>query len=191
MGGAEGPRRQARRGEGSRHRRGRRSARRRLDRLRRPDDHSTRRQAVRPVGRRQSRHALVHRPGPRRRRRAGHALGQGRRELGQHREEPAVELHVGRQSDDARDDAGESGGRDRRAVETAGDRREGSRRLASRLHTRQRARLSPREPGERHDVRAGRRSGRSSWAASPTVTSSPPTCTRSPRGRRQRSPAPA
>ena len=54
-----------------------------------------------------------------------------RGELGQYREEPAVDLHVGRQSDDARDDARESGGRDGRAVEAAGDRREGSRRLTA------------------------------------------------------------
>ena len=65
----------------------------------------------------------VHRPRARRRRRAGDAVGQGRRQLGQHREEPAVVVHVGRQPDDARDDAGESGGRRRRAAEAAGDRR--------------------------------------------------------------------
>ena len=52
--------------------------RRRIDRLRRPDDDSARRQAVRAVGRRQPRHALGDRSRARRRRRARDAVGQGR-----------------------------------------------------------------------------------------------------------------
>ena len=90
VGRAEGAVRQAAGIEGPRDRRRRRTARRRLDRLRRPDDDSPRRQALRAVGRRQPRHALVHRPRARRRRRARDAVGQGRRQLGQHGEEHAV-----------------------------------------------------------------------------------------------------
>ena len=141
--------------EGARRRRRGRPARRRLDRLRRPDDDSARRQAVRAVGRRQPRHAFVHRPRARRRRRAGDAVGQGRRQLGQHREEHAVDGDVGRQPDDARDDAREPGRRGRRAAEAAGDCREGSRRRAGRLRARRRARLPPRQPVARPDLRAG------------------------------------
>ena len=107
--------------------------------------HSARRQAVRAVGRRQSRHAFGVRPRARRRRRAGDALGEGRGRLGQHRQAPAVDVPLGRQPDDARDDARESRGRDGREAEAAGDRREGSRRLAGRLRARQRARLPPRQ----------------------------------------------
>ena len=132
--------------EGPRHRRRRRPAWRGLDWLRRPDDDSSRREALRPVGRRQSRHPLVHRSRARRRRHAGDALGQGGRQLGQHGKEHSVVGDVGRQPDDARDDEGESGGRGRRAVEAAGDCREGSRRRANRLRARRRARLPARQP---------------------------------------------
>ena len=53
------------------------------------------------------------------------------RQLGQHGEEPAVELRVGRQPDDARDDArGARRGADDASAEAAGDRREGARRRA-------------------------------------------------------------
>ena len=100
---------QRRRHQGARRRRrGQPVHRRLLDRLRRPDDDPARRQALRAVGRRQSRHALGHRHGARRRRRAGHAVGQGRGRLGRHQQEPAVDVHVGRQPDHARDVAVES-----------------------------------------------------------------------------------
>ena len=91
--------------KGPRRRRRGRSARRRFDRLRRPDDDSAGRQAVRPVRRRQPRHPLVHRFGARRRRRPGDAVGQGRGQLGEHGEEHSLVRDVRRQPDHACDDA--------------------------------------------------------------------------------------
>ena len=91
--------------EGARRRRRGRPARVGLDWLGRPDDDSPRRQALRAVGRRQSGHALVHRSRPRRRRRARNAVGEGRGHLGRHGQGPAVDMPLGRQPDDACDDA--------------------------------------------------------------------------------------
>ncbi len=73
--------------------------------------------------------------------------------LGRHVQEPAVELRVGRQPDDARDDARRARRGDRRDQEAAADRGEGSRRPARRLRRGQRAR---RAQGRRcrHDARA-------------------------------------
>ena len=71
----------------------------------------------------------------------GHAVGEGRAHLGRHRQEPAVELRVGRQPDDARAYARGARRGDRRDQEAAGDCREGSRRQARRLHGGERARL--------------------------------------------------
>ena len=86
-------------------------------------------------------------------------------------EEHPVVGDVGRQPDDARDDAGESRRRGRRAAEAAGDCGEGSRRRAGRLQARRRARVPARQPVTRPVVRAGRRHARSRWAASTTATS--------------------
>ena len=61
------------------------------------------------------------------------AVGEGRSHLGRYRQAPAVDLPLGRQPDDARDDARQSRRRDGREAQAAGDRREGSRRLAGRL----------------------------------------------------------
>ena len=108
--------------QGARRRRRRRAARVGLDRLRRPDDDPARRQALRPVGRRQPRHAFGDRSRARGRRRARDALGQGRRRLGRHEQGPAVDVPVGRQPDDARDDARELRRRDGREAQAAGDR---------------------------------------------------------------------
>ena len=58
----------------------------------------------------------------------GVSLGSMRRRLRQHREEPAVDVHLGRQPDRARDDARRACGGNRRDQETAGDRGEGTRR---------------------------------------------------------------
>ena len=93
--------------EGARRRRRGRTARRRIDRLRRPDDDPSRRQAVRAVGRRQPRHAFGDRPRARRRRSARDAVGEGRGHLGRHGQGPALDLPLGRQPDDACDDARE------------------------------------------------------------------------------------
>ena len=69
-------------------------------------------------------------------------------------------------------------GADGRAAEAAGDRREGSRRRAGRLRARQRARLPPRQPVARADLRAGGDAARSRSAASSTATSCRPTSIR-------------
>ena len=130
LGGAQGAQRAAAGQQGARHRCDCRPARSRIDRLGRHHDAASRRQAVRPIGRRQSRHALGVRSRARRRRRAGDALGEGRGRVGQHRQTPAVDVPLGRQPDDARDDARQPRGRAGREEEAAGDRRDGSRRLA-------------------------------------------------------------
>ena len=145
--------------EGARRRRRRRTARGRIDRLRRSDDAAARRQAVRAIRRRQPGHAFVHRPRARRGRRARDAVGQGRRQLGQHREEHSVVRDVGRQPDDPRDDPGEHGGRRGCAAEAADDCRQGSGRRACRLRADERACAPPRQPLARPHLRAGREPG--------------------------------
>ncbi len=54
----------------------------------------------------------------------GVPVGAVRRRVRQHEQEPAVDLRLGRQPDDARDDARGARGGDRRDQEAAGDRRE-------------------------------------------------------------------
>ena len=70
-------------------------------------------------------------------------------------EEPAVDLHLRRQPDDARDDAGGACRGDGRQEEAAGDRREESRRAARGVRGRERARV-PKGRRRRADARAGR-----------------------------------
>ena len=65
-----------------------------------------------------------------------HAVGEGRAHLGRHGQEPAVDLRLGRQPDDARADARGACGGDRCDQEAAGDRREDARRQAGRLRRR-------------------------------------------------------
>ena len=117
--------------EGARRRRRGRPARRRLDRLRRPDDDSARRQAVRAVGRRQPRHAFrastsrASRPTCWRCRgtRSRSNWGDTAKNL------PWTCMSVGSQTTHAMTRANH-GRRDGRASEAAGDRRERSRRHA-------------------------------------------------------------
>ena len=78
-------------------------------------------------------------------RRAVGAVGPGPGELGQHGEAHSVELHVGRQPDDACDDAGEHGGCGGRGQKAEGDRRARSRRSTGRLHARRTREWSARE----------------------------------------------
>ena len=122
VGRAQGARRQAQRRESARHRRHRRPARRRLDRLRRPDDDSSGRKALRADRRRESRHALDAGPGARRRRHPRDAVGEGRGDLGRHEQGASLQLSLRRQPDHACDDAGEPRGRHGRQAEAAGDR---------------------------------------------------------------------
>ena len=163
LGRAQGVLGPAPRSEGARRRRRRRPARRRIDRLRQPDDDSSGRQAVRPVGRRQPRHAFGDGPGARRGGSAGDAVGEGRSRLGRHGQRRAVVVPLGGQPDDARDDARELRGCQGREAQAAGDRREGSRRLAGRLRAGQRARVSPRQSGRRADLRAGGEARDRAW----------------------------
>ena len=100
--------------------------------LRRPVHHQAGRPRADPVGHRQPRHASVIRRASRRRRDDRRAVGEVRRRLGQHEQEPAVDLRLGRQPDDARDDARGARRRHRRHEEAAGDRREDARRQARR-----------------------------------------------------------
>jgi CO/xanthine dehydrogenase Mo-binding subunit len=91
--------------------------------------------ALRAVGRRQPGHALVHRPGPRRRRCARDAVGKGRGRLGRHEQGRTVVVPLGGEPDDACDDARQLRGGQRREAQAAGDRGQRSRRLARRLRT--------------------------------------------------------
>ena len=116
----------ARRG-GARSRRGGEPLHRRLlDQLRRPADDPARRAAVGAVGGGQPRHSLCDRHGARAGPDPRRAVGQGRRRLGRHQQAPAVDLHVGRQPDDPRDDPRQPCGGTRRDRQAAGDRRGGS-----------------------------------------------------------------
>ena len=90
-----------------------------------------------------------------RRRSSRRAVGEVRRRLGRHVEEPSVHVRVRRQPDDARDDARRSRGGDGCQAETAGDRREESGRQTGGLRGRQRARL-PQRRRRGHDFGAGR-----------------------------------
>ena len=127
----------------------------------------------------QPRHALGDRSRAGGRRCAGHALGEGRGRVGQHGQGPAVDVHVGRQPDDARDDARQPRRRDGCEAQAAGDRRAGSRRRARRLRAGQRARATGRDsPARGADLRAGRARAPSRLAASSTATSCPTTSTR-------------
>ena len=100
--------------------------------------------------------------------------------LGNTAQEPAVDLHLGRQPDDARDDA--RGARGRRPTRSRSCRRSRRRRSAAvRRATRWRTAACRRRP--QHDVRAGRRRRRSSSAASTTATSCRTTSTPSRSGR--------
>ena len=150
VGSAQGTQRPAARTEGSRHRRRSRPTWCRLRRVGRHHDHPARRQALRAVGCWQSRDPFRVRSCPRRRRRTGDAVGEGRGHLGQHRQASAQHVPVGRQPDDARDDARQLRRRHGCEAQAAGDRGDGSRRLAGRLRARQRARLSPRQSGAGH-----------------------------------------
>ncbi len=88
----------------------------------------------------------------RRRRGARRALGEMRRDLRQHGEEPAEHVRAGRQPDDARDDARGARGGDRREEEAAGDRGEDARRKRRVVPGGQRTRVERRP---QPDVRAG------------------------------------
>ncbi len=173
VGRAQGAQRRARRLEGARQRRRDQRVQRGLDRLRRPVHHQAGRQDVRPDRHRQPRHRIVQRLPARGRRDDGDAVGEGRAHLGRHVQEPAVELRVGRQPDDARDDARGARHGERRDQEAAADRGDGSRRPARGLCGRR---------------RTGRAKGRGSSAACTTVTRCRTTSTRSRRGRRRRLP---
>ena len=70
-------------------------------------------------------HAIMRRAS-RRRRTDRRAVGAVRRHLGQHEQEPAVDLRVGRQPDDACDDARGARRRHRRDEDDPGDRRQGA-----------------------------------------------------------------
>ena len=131
--------------EGARRWRGRRAARRRIDRLRRPDDHSARRHlhvqsGVGNLGT----HSVIDLA-----RVAADvldAVGEGRRELGRHQQGLAVDLHVGRQPDHARHDAREPCGAmdaKRKLQEIAARDLGGD---ARRLRHRRRARVPQRQP---------------------------------------------
>ena len=107
-----------------------------------------------PVGHRQPRHALGDRRASRRRRDARRAVGEGATSSGATRQEPAVDLHLGRQPDDARDDA--RGARRRRPTRSRSCRRSPRKMLggnARRLQGRRRARH--RGPGGSMTLRAG------------------------------------
>ena len=125
--------------QGARHRRRRQPVLRRLDRLRRPVHHQAGRQRAVPVGHRQPRHALGRSTCIAS---AAEMLGMPWEQcdvvFGNTGEEPAVDLRLGRQPDDARDDARGARGGDRRDQEAAGDRGQGARRQ-SRRATRWRA----------------------------------------------------
>ena len=121
--------------------------------LRRPVRHQAGRPPGDPVRHRQSRHRIGVRRASRRRRNARHAVGEGRHHLGQHGEEPAVDLRPGRQPDDARDDARGARGGDRREEEAAGDRREDARRECRTRIRSANERVVSRRP--QHDARAG------------------------------------
>ena len=97
---------------------------RRLHRIRRPVRHQTRWPHRHPVGHRQPRHRIDQRRPSRCRRDARRAVGKVRRHLGQHQQEPAVDLRLRRQPDDARDDARGARRGHGREEEAAGDRRE-------------------------------------------------------------------
>ena len=97
--------------EGARRRRGGQHVRRRLDRLRRPVRHQAGRQDVRPVRHRQPRHRIGDRRPPRRRRDAGHAVGEVRGRLGRHRKNlPWTCVSGGSQTTHADDARGARGG---------------------------------------------------------------------------------
>ena len=83
------------------------------------------------------------------------AMGEVRRRVGQHRQQPSVHLRVRRQPDDPCDDARCIRDRDGRPEKAARDRGEESRRRARGLRGRQRARL-PQGRRPRHDVGASR-----------------------------------
>ena len=83
-----------------------------------------------PVGHRQPRHRVDERLPSRLGRDGRHAVGESRPHLGPHRQEPAVELRLRRQPDDARAHARGACGGHRRDQEAAGDRGEGARRQA-------------------------------------------------------------
>ena len=90
---------------------------------------------------------------PRRRRDARHAVGEVRRHLGQHGEEPAVDLRLGRQPDDARDDARGARGGDRRDRRSC--RRSPRRRSAASPKTTRSPTSGSSGPRRQHDARAG------------------------------------
>ena len=164
--------------------------RRLLDRLRRPDDHPARRQAVRAVGHRQPRHPLGDRYGARRRRGARHAVGPRRGGLGRHQQAPAVDVHVRRQPDRRTPWRA-------RIMPAAMDAKRKLQEIAAQDLG---GRPEDYDVGGARVFRSGdrvaailrssrRRSARSSSAASSTATSCRPTSTRSRVPRRRRSPA--
>ena len=104
-------------------------------------------------------------------------------DLRQHGEEPAVDLHLGRQPDGARDDARGARGGDRRDQEAAGDRRQGARRQPRGLQGR--GRQGHADPAAAMTLRAGGAEGDRATAASSTATSCRRTSTTSPRRRRR------
>ena len=113
---------------------------RRLGRFRRPLRHQAGRQDAHPDRHRQPRHRIVLRLPARGGGDGRHAVGESGAHLGRYVEEPAVELQLGRQPDDARDDARGACRRHRRDQEAAADRREGSRRETRGLRSERRAR---------------------------------------------------
>ncbi len=168
----------ARRGGARRRRGGEPVHRRLLDQLRRPADDPARRPAGGAVGGRQPRHSLGDRHGARAGPDPRRAVGQGRRGLGRHQQAPAVDLHVGRQPDDPRDDPRQPCGGTRRDRQAARDRRGGSGRAARGLRGRRRARVSARRAGTRPDLRAGGDARDRARRRATTATSCPTTSTR-------------
>ena len=175
LGRAQGAERRPQGLEGARRRRDRGAARRGQRGLRLDHDDPARRQAVRPVGRRQPGHALGDRPGARGRRHPGHAVGEGRGHLGQHGQAPAVDVPVGGQPDHARDDARQLRRRDGRQAQAAGDRRDGSRRQRPTTTTWAASACSGGAAPAAGSATPRPRSGRSRSAASSTATRRPRT----------------
>ena len=148
VGPQEGAGRQARRLEDPGSRVRREHLLRRFDRVRRPAGHPARRQGADPVGHRQPRHALHVRRAPCGRRDPRCVLGSVRGGVRRHEQAPALVGLVGRQPDDARDDARGARRRSRRRRAAAGSGRQDQWRIARELQGGQR-------PRGQHDLRAG------------------------------------
>ena len=170
--------------EGARRRRGRQRVLGRIDGVRRAPGHHAGRPREDPVRHRQPRHRIGVRLPSRRRRGPRRAVGEMRRHLGQHVEEPAEHLRSGRQPDDARDDARGARGGERREEEAAGDRGEDARRQPRVVSGRQRARVRRRP---QPDVRAGGAEGDRARRQVTTATSCRATSTTTRSSRRPRS----